>query len=76
MRLNFQNYEIRYLSHLLEVIDLLVNSGYEVEIRPHPHENWNGWLRWLKQIRIKKRSLNRSIDITSWIDSLSVCNII
>ena len=73
-RLNFQNYEIRYLSHLLEVIDLLVNSGYEVEIRPHPHENWNGWLRWLKSNKNKEKiSLNRSIDITSWIDSLSVC---
>ena len=73
-RLNFQNYEMHYLSFLHEAIDELTNSGFKVEIRPHPHENWDDWLRWKNSAKNKKLiSLNRDLDITSWIDSLNVC---
>tara|TARA_B100000989_G_C19524086_1_gene465829 strand:+ start:1629 stop:2927 length:1299 start_codon:yes stop_codon:yes gene_type:complete len=73
-RLNFQNYEMHYLGFLYEAIDQLTRAGYEVDIRPHPHENWNGWLQWIKSVKNNKNiSLNRDLNLTDWIDGLSVC---
>lgn len=73
-RLNFQNYEMHYLGCLYEAIDQLTSVGYEVDIRPHPHENWNGWCQWIKSAKNNKKiSLNRDVDLTNWIDGLSAC---
>ena len=73
-RLNFQNYELHYLTLVFEAIDRLISSGNDVDVRPHPHEYWPGWKYCRKFILNKdKLSLNRSIDITKWIDSTSAC---
>jgi surface carbohydrate biosynthesis protein len=73
-RLNFQNYELHYLSVVFEAIDRLTSSGNYVDVRPHPHEYWPGWKRWRKSALNKdKISLNRDIDLANWIDSNAAC---
>ena len=61
-------------SVLFETIDKLSKAGYDIDIRPHPHENFDGWKYWFKFLKDKKNiSLNRDTDITKWIDSNHVC---
>ena len=73
-RLKTSNFEQHYLSVLFEAIDKMTKAGYNVDIRPHPHENFEGWKYWLKFTKNKKNiTLNRDVDITKWIDSKSAC---
>jgi len=73
-RLKVLDVDQHYLSVLFEAIDKLSNAGYDIDIRPHPHENFDGWKYWLKFLKDKKNiSLNRDTDITKWIDSNDVC---
>ena len=73
-RLKVLDVEQHYLSVLFETIDKLSKAGYDIDIRPHPHENFDGWKYWFKFLKDKKNiSLNRDTDITKWIDSNHVC---
>jgi surface carbohydrate biosynthesis protein len=73
-RLNVLDVEQHYLSVVFEAIDKLTKAGYDVDIRPHPHENFDGWKYWLKFLKNKKNiSLNRDTDITRWIDGNHIC---
>tara|TARA_B110000027_G_scaffold74089_1_gene79016 strand:- start:13561 stop:14856 length:1296 start_codon:yes stop_codon:yes gene_type:complete len=73
-RLEYINFEQHYLSVIFEAIDKLTDAGYDIDIRPHPHENFEGWKHWLKSVKNEKKiSLNRDIDITRWIDSKHIC---
>ena len=73
-RLKVLDVEQHYLTVLFEAIDKLSKAGYDIDIRPHPHENFDGWKYWFKFLKDKKNiSLNRDTDITSWIDSNNIC---
>ena len=42
--LQFQHFELVYLSILLDVADHLLEAGIDIEIRPHPMKGWAGGL--------------------------------
>lgn len=71
-RLAIQNFELHYLATVFEAVDTMVESGYTVDVRPHPHEYWPGWKRWRKKMS-PTVSVNRQVDLSGWIDSKFAC---
>ena len=71
-RLGIQDFELHYLATVFEATDKMLDNGYAVDVRPHPHEYWPGWQQWQKRVG-RKVSINRQVDLAGWIDSKIAC---
>lgn len=74
--LQFQNFELIYLSILMDLADHLLDSGFDIDIRPHPHEGTTGWQGYIKAVNHHygqgRVAIDRSVDVSAWLDSLPV----
>jgi len=70
-RVDFAAYELAHMLLLTEVIERLRRTGWEISLRPHPHEHivqWKGYLHGFGA----GVELNRSLRIDEWLDTVPV----
>ncbi len=70
-RVDFATYELAHTLLLTEVIEGLRQTGWNVSLRPHPHEYVAQWRRYVRMIG-SGVELNRTLRVDEWLDTVSV----
>jgi surface carbohydrate biosynthesis protein len=71
-RMDLIAFELANLLILTEIFELLHKQKVEVSIRPHPHEYFENWNRYIKNISRENFSISRDLRLDLWMKNVSV----